>query len=257
VVKEVRLGVETLAAGLEDAQVDVPPQVEQVGEGIRLGDAEVVPRHQTQPAAADQEVAEVFDDAADAALQDEGDGEVGVPGPVQAGPQVGQEGVLASAHQRLPVREVGRPPGAGQVVRAGGYHVANAAARVGDVAGVAGDDVDVEVKDRLARGGADVPADVEPVGPVLLQDLVPGDRDRGDQLLLLRGSGLPPGGDVAAGDEEGVPGGHREGVPEAEGELATVEDSLPGRATEGAGRLSHGQLRRDSSMPLPRPAAGQ
>ena len=50
------------------------------------------------------------------------------------------------------------------VVALAGDDVADAAAGVGHVAGVAGDQVDVEVEDGLAGGGADVDADVVAVG---------------------------------------------------------------------------------------------
>jgi hypothetical protein len=50
----------------------------------------------------------VLDDAAHAALQHEGDGEVGVPGPAEARPQVGQEGILAAEDDRLLVRQLGQ-----------------------------------------------------------------------------------------------------------------------------------------------------
>jgi hypothetical protein len=51
-----------------------------------------------------------------------------------------------------------------EVVAAAGQHVAHAAARVGDVAGVAGNDVEVEVIHRLPRRGADVQPEVVAVG---------------------------------------------------------------------------------------------
>ena len=234
--------MEAPAAGLVDAQVDIPFEVEEVGEGIRLGDAEVVAGDHPQPAAAAKQVAEVFDDAAHAALQPEGDGEVGVPGPAEARPQVGQEGVLAE-DDRLLVRQLGqcrRKVCLGEVVGLRRDDVTDAATRVGYVPGVARDDVHVEVEDRLAGGRADVPADVEAVGLVTLEDFLAGDVEGAEQLLLILRCRLPPGGDVTAGDEESVPGGYGEGVPQAQDQLAGVEDPLRRRWAEGAEGFRHG-----------------
>ena len=60
-----------------------------------------------------------------------------------------------------------------EVVALAGDDVADAAAWVGDVAGVARDEVDVEVEDGLAGGFADVDADVEAVGVVAAFDQLP------------------------------------------------------------------------------------
>jgi hypothetical protein len=58
-------------------------------------------------------------------------------------------------------------PGTSRAARcAAGDDVSHAAGRVGDVAAVARDQVDVEVEDGLAGGFADVDADVEAVGGV-------------------------------------------------------------------------------------------
>ena len=62
--------------------------------------------------------------------------------------------------------------------------MSHAAPEVGDVGLVAGDQVDVQVEDGLARGFADVDADVEAVGAVAA----------GDQLsAAIEGGGPPPG----------------------------------------------------------------
>jgi hypothetical protein len=55
--------------------------------------------------------------------------------------------------------------------------------------------VQVQVRDRLARGGAGVEADVEAVGLVAPQDLLAGDGEGGEQreLLLGRGAGSRAG----------------------------------------------------------------
>ncbi len=129
-----------------------------------------------------------------------------------------------------------------QVVSARWDDVAYAAARVGHVAVEARDDVHMQVEDRLAAGRADVDADVEAVGDLRMktaQDRVAGDRDRRGQLGLLGGRGLEPGRDVPARDEERVRGGDGEGVPEAEGEGAFVEDAVLGDSAERAIEKPH------------------
>jgi hypothetical protein len=121
--------------------------------------------------------------------------------------------------------------------------VADASARIGDVPGVARDDVEVQVKDGLARGRANVPADVEAVGPITPEDLLAGNGDGGEQIPLLLGGGIPLGGDVTARDDKGVPGGHGEGIPQTHDQLTGVEDLLGARRTEGAAEVRHGALR--------------
>ena len=59
------------------------------------------------------------------------------------------------------------------------------AARVGDVASVARNDVNVQMRDRLACGLADVHADVEAVRCMTLQDLLAGAVDGVGQRLLF------------------------------------------------------------------------
>ena len=128
-------------------------------------------------------------------------------------------------------------------VGAGGDDVADAASGVVDVVLVAGDEVDVEVGDGLARGLADVDADVEAVGAVAGEDGLSGEGEGGGELGLLLGGGVEPGGDVAAGDEKGVAVAHGEGVPEGEDGGALVEDALGVGSAEGAGGCGRGWSR--------------
>jgi hypothetical protein len=70
--------------------------------------------------------------------------------------------------------------------------VPHPAARRLDVAVVPGNDVDVQVKDRLARGLADVHADVVAVGPVDALDGGPRVGDGGHQLRPFLVGGVEP-----------------------------------------------------------------
>jgi hypothetical protein len=140
--------------------------------------------------------------------------------------------------EQLPTREASL-----EALRLRRDDVADTAARIRDVAGVARDDVDVQVKDGLARGRANVPADVEAVGPIMLEDLLACNGDGGDQIALLLGGGVPPGGDVTARDDKGMSRGDGECVPQAQDQLAGMEDSFGDRRTEGAAEIRHGALR--------------
>ena len=73
------------------------------------------------------------------------------------------------------------------------------------VAGIPGDDVDVEVHHGLAGGGADVHADVVAVGMELFVEeglCLPDEGEEGGELRVGR---VEEGGDVAEGDEEEPP----------------------------------------------------
>ena len=82
--------------------------------------------------------------------------------------------------------------------------VANASARVGDVVLVAGDQVDVEVEDRLAGGGSDVDADIEAVRGMAAGDQLTASVDAGHQGGSLLGRGVEPRRHVPTRDDEQV-----------------------------------------------------
>jgi hypothetical protein len=79
--------------------------------------------------------------------------------------------------------------------------------------------VDVQVHDRLARGGSNIEADVVTVWVSFGVNEAPHlvDKLEDSQLFVL--SGLEPGGDQALGDDEGVAGADREGIRQREGEV--------------------------------------
>ncbi len=107
------------------------------------------------------------------------------------------------------------------------------------VPGVARDDVDVQVKDGLARRGANVDADVVTIRAVPLVDGSSGDVDRTHQLdSLLRGRGEPVG-HVSTRDEQSMPFAHRKRVPQADNVLARIEQPIRGQAAEGAVDAAH------------------
>ena len=101
----------------------------------------------------------------------------------------------------------------------------NPAAWVRHVAVAARDDVEVEVRHRLARGIADVDPDVESVGVPVLTDDTADRLDRPEQGGALLGRRFEPGRDVPARHDQRVALGHREAVPECEDVLETQEDA--------------------------------
>ena len=91
--------------GLEDADVAVAFEVEELHEGVGVGEAEVVAGEEAEAASLAEEVAEVSFDAADAARHHEADDDVGSLRSAELLAQVGHEGVVFSAfHQAACLR---------------------------------------------------------------------------------------------------------------------------------------------------------
>jgi hypothetical protein len=63
--------------GLEDADLPLAFEVEEAGQRVGLGDAEVVAGEEAEAAASPQQVAEMRLEAVEAARHDEADGDVG------------------------------------------------------------------------------------------------------------------------------------------------------------------------------------
>ncbi len=151
-------------------------------------------------------------DRSEVGLADEGGGHVGPDGLAERLDEVLAEGVV-------PARDDDAPVGHG--------------ARAGLVDALPGDDVDVEVEDGLAGGLAHVDADGEAVGAVRGLDGGPRAVDAGEEGEPLGVGRLEPGRHVAPGDDERVPRGDREGVPDAPNGLG-LEDQPPRvRGAEG------------------------
>lgn len=217
-----RLGVKRAAdlLGLDDARFEallwfaftvhvrrlLP--VEQHLEGARLGDVEVVAGEDAEARAAAERGADVGRDDDEAALLDEGGEDRDLACGVEERKDVAGERIgLAAGRERL----------GAEVVALARDDVADAAARIVDVAAVARDDVDVEVHHRLAGGRAGVQADVVAVGMKLAVELAFDDVDEVEDGGALLGGGGEPVGDDAAGDDECVAGRDREAVANGEG----------------------------------------
>lgn len=210
--------------------------VEQLAEGLGLRDLERVAGDEADAGAAAHGGEEVRLEQVEAALLDErgDDGDVGRV--AEQGREVLEEMVGGAAG-----RQWGGAPG--QVVALARDDVANAAARVGDVAAAARDDVHVEVHHRLASRLAGVEADVVAVrgrgerGVEEALHLVHEGKEGG---ALLRG-GLEPGGDLAARDDQGVAVRDRIAVEDREREVVGG-DPVAGRDGEERGRQREGML---------------
>ena len=113
-------------------------------------------------------------------------------------------------------------------------HVAYAAPGIGNVTLVAWDHMQMEVRNGLASNFSHIHTDVEACRIGYGQDDASGDFDSLEKRHLLLEACLEPVFDVAPGDYERVPGGHREHVPEAEDQVPLMKDSIGFRTTERA-----------------------
>ena len=134
----------------------------------------------------------------------------------------------------------GRDSRAREVVAAAGDHVADPAARVGHVARVPRNDVNVQVEDRLPGRPPDVDPDVVAVGCMRRLDRRLRGLHRLQQLPPFLAGRLEPARDVPARDEQRVPVRHRERVPQPDHPLALVEAAVGRDVAERAGAFRHG-----------------
>ena len=109
------------------------------------------------------------------------------------------------------------------------------APRIGNVALIARNNVEMQVEDGLPGGLAHVDPDVETVGMISTNDLLPHPVDRLNKGGLLLAGGLKPGRDMPAGDNQCVPRRHREAVPKCDDQRIFVEDAIPCRFAKWAG----------------------
>jgi hypothetical protein len=141
---------------------------------LGLGHIEIIAGDDPNAALAFEEVLQMPSEQVDSALFDECHREVGLFGSVDQGFEMGQQWIELTACEMVS-RMLGGWCFAnnefgwffGKVIRELWDHVPDSTAGVGDIAAVAGDQVDVEVWDSLAGGSADVDPDVVAVGLVL------------------------------------------------------------------------------------------
>lgn len=216
---------------LEEAEVDFAGEVQEALQGVGVGGVHVVACDEPECAVALlQKVEEVGFEDVHAALQDEGYGYIGLGGGVEVLEEVGHERVVQAFDEFARGGGgvglgwgfadfalvglsgfVGFGDGLGcfgeslvgldEVVAFGGNDVPHPSPGVRHVSFESGDDVHVQVEDRLARRLAYVDSDVVAVRrAVLFFYGVFGDVDRFDEGLLFFGCGFEPGGDEAGWD---------------------------------------------------------
>ena len=112
-----------------------------------------------------------------------------------------------------------------------GQGMTNTAPRVEGVSGVSRDDVEVQVVDRLARGGAGVEADVVAVGAGVPGRGCPSRRRRVQPARGAPPPWRPTTSAMRRREPRGVPGAHRKLVGDREGDVV-AHDPLPGRNLE-------------------------
>jgi hypothetical protein len=161
--EDVALGVGARTVALEDAKLGTISKVEQAKERVGFSYAEVVAGEEPNATFTSEHIAQIFLEFAYATRHRERDRDVHLIGVIEVCDEVRKERVVGAADDRPVMR---RPfyRRREEVVAAAGHHVAHAAARVGDVAGITRDDVEVEVIHRLPRCGADVQPEVVAVG---------------------------------------------------------------------------------------------
>ena len=138
-------------------------QVEQPGQGVGVGDREVVRGQHPDLGAPVQRIHQAAVDLLKPGLHDEADQQVHAVEPriTQAPQQVVAQQPVLPVDQRIWFRS------GLQVVALARYDMPHAAARVRHITAVTRDDVDMQVPDGLPGGRAGVEADVVAVGPQL------------------------------------------------------------------------------------------
>src|SRR5699024_6603670 len=140
-------------------------------------------------AAAIEQVTEVLEDPIDTTPQRETDDDIRAVRTGQVINDVRQQRIVAARHE---VRH--RTPAARQVVGTARDHGTDSATWIADVTVIAGDEVNVKMTNGLARGGADVDADVEAVRTMAREDRASGDIERTHQCAPLLRSRIKPRG---------------------------------------------------------------
>src|SRR5262245_55963476 len=119
----------------------------------------------------------------------------------------------------------------------------NAAPRVYDVPEISRDHVQVQVVHCLTRGGADVNANVESVGKLVLPpDCLVRHFDSVCGRVLLLSHCLEPAADMPARNEQCVMWRHWETIPQADDEFGFEEDACGIWIAEGATGVAHLKL---------------
>ena len=221
------------AVHLDDAELEIPDgrQSLKTFQGLGLGDDHVVPGQHAHPGSAREGSAQRPVHERDPAVHDEGGDDIDPVRAGQPGAQVVQQMVLATGAETWAVRR--RNEALASVVPLLGDDEADAASGVVYVAVVAGNDVDVEVVNRLSGADANVHADVETARVRRPTQPVADHVDQPHQVDLLFWCGLGPVRDDPPRNHQRVTGGHRVLVPNGEGQFAGRNPRRFGNFEEG------------------------
>lgn len=113
--------------------------------------------------------------------------------------------------------------------------VPDTAARVGHVARIPRNQVDMEVEDRLPGRWAAIDADIVAIGPVVLLDDHFDRVQRFEERGAFFGTGFEPGGYVADWNKKSVTRRHRVAVPQPIRKFVAEEDAVGWRVAEETG----------------------
>ena len=153
-MENITLWVETYFACLENAEFDVASEVKELEKGLRVRDVEIIAGHKPQSTTAVEEVSKVLLHEAKAADLDEGHADIGAYSTIKVGEQVRKQWIICPSDEGTIVRdgpdELRAGRGVAEVVALARDDIANSAARIRDVPGITGNDVDVKVEDSLA-----------------------------------------------------------------------------------------------------------
>ncbi len=191
--------MEARLLGLEDAGLKAPllAQVQDRGQGLRIGGVHVVARQQAQPSPARQQVLEVDPHAVPASQHQEGHGDVRSGRALQGRHQMWVEGIRLAAHQGLGVGSPrDRPPGGTGSLGHPGRSALHAVHVPVVGRAVSGDHVQMQVTGSPARGSPSLEGHLIVLGVEAFVQK-PAHLEGGLHQVgpLLRGS-LPPGRDV-------------------------------------------------------------
>ena len=182
---------------------DIAFEIEQSHQRIRFADAQVIAREDSQLPSAVEQVLQVFEDSVKTTLQHEADDDVGSICCGQLRDDVRQERVVATGDQTLGRGIGGVEPS--QIVPPARNDMTNAAARIGNVTVVPGNDVNVEMRNRLAGRRAHVDANVESVRRVSSQHCLAWRRQCPRSAPLAQQASRRTSSRHAARDDQGVP----------------------------------------------------
>jgi len=181
----------------------------------------------------------------DPAGEDEGDGEAGGARRIEVALQVRKQWIVLTTPDEGLKGDIGRHilaiprDGASvwsvvEVVLLLRNDPTDATARIGHVARIPRDHMEMEMRNGLPRRVPDIQPDIETVRLVILLNHNTSHLNRLQELPLLLYRGPKPTRDVPLWDEKRVPGVDRIGIPDSQDPSTDMKDPVCGRSTKRA-----------------------